>query len=139
MLVASTDILRGRTLPRRCLYWNGGSAVKRTVLRFGRGFRVIFGNRQSQAAQMVLSPGGSEGDAINRHRGADQWLYVVSGTGVAKVNRRRHALQPHTLLLIESGERHEIVNTGRVPLKTLNIYRPPAYRPDGNELPRARP
>ena len=40
-------------------------------MRFGRGFRVIPGSRVSQAAEMVLSPGDAEGDAGNRHRGAD--------------------------------------------------------------------
>jgi mannose-6-phosphate isomerase-like protein (cupin superfamily) len=107
-------------------------------LRFGRGFRVIPGNRASQAAEMVLAPGDAEGDAGNRHRGADQWLYVLSGRGVATVDGRRHALRAGSLLLIERKERHEVRNTGRTLLRTLNIYVPPAYRRDGNELPRGR-
>jgi hypothetical protein len=36
------------------------------------------------------------------------------------------------------GERHEIRNTGRVLLRTLNFYVPPAYRKDGEPLPRGR-
>jgi mannose-6-phosphate isomerase-like protein (cupin superfamily) len=47
-------------------------------------------------------------------------------------------LRAGTLLLIERGERHEIRNTGRAPLRTLNVYVPPAYRKDGNELPRGK-
>ena len=46
--------------------------MKRRHLRFGRGFRVVFGNRRAQAAEMVIRPGGAEGDSRNRHRGADQ-------------------------------------------------------------------
>jgi mannose-6-phosphate isomerase-like protein (cupin superfamily) len=110
----------------------------RKKLRFGRGFRVIPGNRASQAAEMVLEPGGAEGDAVNRHRGADQWLFVLSGSGEARVNGKRHRLRAGTLLLIERKERHEIRNTGRAPLRTLNFYVPPAYRKDGNELPRGK-
>jgi oxalate decarboxylase/phosphoglucose isomerase-like protein (cupin superfamily) len=30
---------------------------------------------------------------------------------------------------------HEIKNTGTAPLKTLNVYVPPAYSPEGDELP----
>ena len=30
--------------------------MKRKQLRFGKGFRVAFGNRGSQAAEMVLEP-----------------------------------------------------------------------------------
>jgi mannose-6-phosphate isomerase-like protein (cupin superfamily) len=113
--------------------------VKRKSLRFGQGFRVVLGNARSQAAEMVLPPGKAEGDAHNRHRGADQWLYVLSGTGVAKVNKRRHALKAGSLLLIEHGDEHEVRNTGRGLLKTLNFYVPPAYDRDGEELPRGKP
>jgi mannose-6-phosphate isomerase-like protein (cupin superfamily) len=105
-------------------------------LRFGRGFRVIPGNRASQAAEMVLPPGGTEGGADNRHRGADQWLYVLSGTGEATINGNRHKLSAGRLLLIERKEKHQIRNTGRGLLRTLNFYVPPAYRKDGN--PRSR-
>ena len=112
--------------------------MKRKQLRFGEGFRVALRNRRAQAAEMVLPPGESEGDAGNRHRGADQWLYVVAGTGDALMKGRRIALRPGTLLLIERGDRHEIKNTGRGLLRTLNVYVPPAYRADGKELPRGR-
>jgi mannose-6-phosphate isomerase-like protein (cupin superfamily) len=113
--------------------------VKAKKLRFGNGFRVIFGNQRAQVAQMVIAPGDAEGGARNRHRGADQWLYVVSGTGRALVNGKRVMLQPGVMLLIERHDRHEIRNTGRAPLKTLNYYSPPAYTAAGNELPAARP
>jgi len=109
--------------------------MKRKNLRFGQGFRVVLGNRRSQAAEMVLKPGKSEGDAHNRHKGADQWLYVQSGTGVAKINKSRYRLKPGTLLLIEHGDEHEILNDSRGLLKTLNFYVPPAYDREGDELP----
>jgi mannose-6-phosphate isomerase-like protein (cupin superfamily) len=41
-------------------------------------------------------------------------------------------------VLIEKGDTHEIRNTGRTPLETVNVYVPPAYRSDGEELPRGR-
>ena len=112
--------------------------MKKKLLRFGRGFRVALGNRRSQAAEMVLAPGKSEGDSDNRHRGADQWLYVESGRGVAIVNKRRHALKPGVLLLIERGDEHQILNSGRALLRTLNFYVPPAYDAGGDELPRGK-
>ena len=104
-------------------------------LQFGQGFRVVLGDRQSQAAQMTLGPGETEGGPDNRHRGADQWLYIVSGTGVAIVNGERVELREGTLVLIQRGDKHAISNTGDGPLKTLNVYVPPAYTPDGGELP----
>jgi mannose-6-phosphate isomerase-like protein (cupin superfamily) len=112
--------------------------MKRAQFRLGKGFRVSIGNTRAQAAEMVIPPGDSEGGPDNRHRGADQWLFVVAGKGLAIVNGKRHALRDGSIVLIEKGERHEIRNTGRTMLKTVNIYVPPAYRADGDELPRGR-
>ena len=112
--------------------------MKHSTLRFGEGFRVAIGNRRSQAASMTLGPGDCEGGPDNRHRGADQWLFVQSGSGVAIVNGRRVRLRAGSVVLIERGDRHEIRNAGRTPLRTLNVYVPPAYTKSGNELPRGR-
>lgn len=107
-------------------------------LRFGKGFRPAFAVRKVQAAEMVIAPGDSEGGADNAHRGADQWVYVVSGTGLAIVEGVRRKLRAGSLLVIERGERHEIRNTGRTLLKTLNVYSPPAYDDAGEPLPAGR-
>jgi mannose-6-phosphate isomerase-like protein (cupin superfamily) len=107
-------------------------------LRFGQGFHVAVGNARSQAASMTLAPGDGEGGPDNRHRGADQWLFVHSGSGVAIVNGRRVKLRGGSIVLIERGDRHEIRNTGATPLRTLNVYVPPAYTKSGGELPRGR-
>ena len=110
--------------------------MRSKTLRFGEGFRVAFDVRRAQAAEMVIAPGDSEGGPDNRHRGADQWLFVVSGRGQALVEtdgrKRRMALGPGTLLVIERGERHEVRNTGRTLLRTLNFYYPPAFAKDGD-------
>jgi mannose-6-phosphate isomerase-like protein (cupin superfamily) len=107
-------------------------------LRFGKGFNVALTNKRGQAATMVIPPGDCEGGPDNRHRGADQWLYVLSGSGEAILGGRKHRLRAGSLVLIEKGTTHEIRNTGRTLLKTLNVYVPPAYRSDGDELPRGR-
>ncbi len=107
-------------------------------LRFGKGFRVALGNARSQAAEMVIPPGGTEGGPENLHGGADQWLYVIAGNGSALVNGKRHALTAGTLMLIEHGDKHEIKNTGEELLRTLNFYVPPAYTESGDELPPAK-
>lgn len=112
--------------------------MKRKRLRFKRSFAIVLGNRRSQAAEMTLAPGASEGGPDNRHRGSDQWLFVVAGTGSAIVNGKRYRLETGTLLLIERGDRHEIRNGGRGLLRTLNLYVPPAYSKSGEELPRGR-
>lgn len=113
--------------------------MKREQLVQRRGFHVGITTRRAQVAMMNLAPRGKEGGPDNRHRGADQWLYVIEGTGRARVNGRTIRLRKGTLLLIERGDRHEVRNTGRGPLKTINFYTPAAYRRDGEPLSSARP
>jgi mannose-6-phosphate isomerase-like protein (cupin superfamily) len=109
--------------------------VKQVSVGFGNGFQVLVGNERSQAASMVISPGGKEGGKDNRHGGADQWLFVETGRGEAVINGHKYALEPGSLVLIERGDEHEIRNTGRTPMKTLNFYTPPAYTAEGDGLP----
>ena len=112
--------------------------MKSEVLTFRPGFRLSISNAKSQAAVMVLAVGGKEGGHDNLHRGADQWLYVVEGSGVAVINNHKTKLKAGAILLIEAGDRHEIRNTGRKLLKTVSVYVPPAYRDEETELPAGR-
>ena len=113
--------------------------MKRIPLAFKKGFHVAIDAERAQAAEMTIAPGGKEGGPGNRHRGADQWLFIVAGRGEACVKGRRVPLEPGDLLLIERGEEHEIRNTGDGPLETLNLYVPPAFKPNGDPLPAGEP
>ena len=53
----------------------------------GAFFKVLATTRSSQAAMMVLEPGQSTGEPDNEHPRAEQWLFVISGSGVAKITR----------------------------------------------------
>lgn len=109
--------------------------MKRKIVEFAGEFAVAIGNARSQAATMVLKPGEAEGGPDNRHGGADQWLFVVSGEGQAEVAGETFALSEHSLLLVERGEAHGFRNTGKSELRILTFYVPPAYNKDGDELP----
>lgn len=109
--------------------------MKHKTLSLQSDFAVAFTVRKVQAAEMTLAPGSKTGGPDNRHRGADQWIYVVSGRGLALVDGAQQPLQAGSLLVIEHGETHEIRCTGEAPLRTVNFYSPPAYNDDGEELP----
>jgi mannose-6-phosphate isomerase-like protein (cupin superfamily) len=110
--------------------------MQRSQLHFVADFHVALSNRHAQIAEMTIAPGDAEGGPGNRHVGADQWLFVESGTGIAQIAGKQTRLRRGTVLLIERGEEHQIRNTGRSPLRTLNFYTPPAYDGEGDELPR---
>jgi mannose-6-phosphate isomerase-like protein (cupin superfamily) len=102
-------------------------------------FRVLTSSNSAQAAMMVLKPGQSTGEKQNEHPRAEQWLFVISGTGRARVGRRSVKLKEGSLLLIEQNQEHQVENTGRSrPLVTLNFYVPPAYQRDGEVRLRAK-
>ena len=109
--------------------------MKYKTLSLQSDFEVAFVVRDVQAAEMTLAPGAHTGGPSNRHAGADQWLYVVSGTGIAVVDGVQQSLQPGSLLVIERGETHEIRSGDEQPLRTVNFYSPPAYDGDGEPLP----
>jgi mannose-6-phosphate isomerase-like protein (cupin superfamily) len=100
--------------------------------RHRKFFEVLASTRDAQASMMVLRPGQSSGEPDNEHPWADQWLFVISGTGRAKVGKRNVPLKQGSLLLIEKGEVHQITNTGRRELTTINLYSPPAYTASGD-------
>jgi mannose-6-phosphate isomerase-like protein (cupin superfamily) len=96
-------------------------------------FTVLHATRDAEAAMMTLKPGQSTSDEPeNEHPRCEQWVFVLSGAGRAAVGNRRVAIKPNSLLLIEKGEPHQITNTGRTPLVTLNFYAPPAYTKAGD-------
>ena len=96
-------------------------------------FSVLHATRNAEAAMMTLRPGQSTSDEPENERPrCEQWLFVLSGAGRAVVGKRRVALKPNSLLLIEKGEPHQISNTGHAPLVTLNFYAPPAYTRAGD-------
>lgn len=90
-------------------------------------WKVLKGTARSQAAEMNIKPGGSEGGPENRHPKSDQWLLVLSGRGVARVEGKEISLKSGVLLLIEKSERHEILARGSATLRTINFYSPPVY------------
>lgn len=84
---------------------------------------------------MTLAPGKESTEAsANEHAWAEQWLYVVSGRGSARIGRRTVQLREGSLLLIEKREPHVIKAGPRSRLVTMNIYVPPAYDDDGEPL-----
>ena len=101
--------------------------MKHVTLEFAGSFEVALTSDQAQAAVMTLAPSEATGGDDNVHKGSDQWLYVVSGSGEAVIAGKLQSLTAHSLLLIAAGEPHEIRNTGDTPLQTLNFYTPPEY------------
>jgi len=99
--------------------------MEQAQLDFDRYFEVVMETDEAQVAEMTVGPGRSVGGPENYHADSDQWLFVVSGTGVVTVDSDAHRVDAGNLVRIEAGERHGIENDGDEPLETVNFYTPP--------------
>jgi mannose-6-phosphate isomerase-like protein (cupin superfamily) len=82
-------------------------------------------------------------DAVSRPSGSRPRVGTVSVTELATHSadgalQHKHSLRQNVLILIERGDRHQILNTGPELLRTLNIYVPPTYTKGGKTLPKGR-
>src|SRR5437868_4781985 len=90
-------------------------------------FDLLASTRDLQAAMMTLQPGGaSDEEPSNEHARSEQWLFVIAGSGEATIGKKRGRLRrikirKNSLLLIEKGELHQIQNTGKQSLRTINF------------------
>lgn len=106
-----------------------------TTRRRREQFAVLVKTRNAQAATMTLAPGTTANeDSANEHAWSEQWLYVVSGVGTARVGTRTIRLREGSLLVIEKREPHVIRAGKRSRLVTFNVYVPPAYDDAGEPL-----
>jgi mannose-6-phosphate isomerase-like protein (cupin superfamily) len=93
-----------------------------------RWFRsVIATGPHAQVVVMSIPPGGEIGEEV--HQGVDQVLAFVEGTGAAIVEGERTVVGPDRLVLVPSGTRHNIVNTGTSDLRLYTVYAPPQHAP----------
>jgi mannose-6-phosphate isomerase-like protein (cupin superfamily) len=106
-----------------------------TTTARGKMFKPMLNSPNVQAAMMTLRPGQVSGEFGDEHPKAEQWLYVISGAGTAIGKSSRIFLRTGSLLWIRKNEPHQVKNTGRKLLVTLNIYAPPAYTADGEVRP----
>lgn len=80
----------------------------------------------AQVVLMSLTPGENIGK--ESHDTLDQIFVFVEGTGKAVVNNIEYALNVGDLLYIPAETIHDIINTGKSPLKLFTIYAPPQHK-----------
>jgi len=97
-----------------------GIAVRNTEFR-----RVLYTARNCQLVVMALEPGEEIGAEVHK---LDQFFRVEAGTGEAVLNGVHTAVSAGFAVLVPAGMNHNIINTGRVPLKLYTIYAPPNHR-----------
>jgi len=96
--------------------------IKEATKENGFFLKVLLTPTKVQVIVMSLLPGDEIGSEI--HEG-DQLLYAAKGQGVAILNDSNENFEKGTIFCVPAGARHNVINTGGVPLELLSIYAPP--------------
>ena len=93
--------------------------------------RVLWTGEYLQLTLMCIPVGGEIG--LELHPDTDQFIRLESGQGMVKMGECKEHLDfqkcicQDDVVLIPAGKWHNIVNTGRCPLKVYSIYAPPHH------------
>jgi len=87
--------------------------------------RVLYTARNCQLVVMALQPKEEIGAEVHR---PDQFFRVEEGVGEAVIDGVSTPISAGYALLIPGGTKHNIMNTGSIPLKLYTLYAPPNHR-----------
>lgn len=87
--------------------------------------KVLYTAANIQLVVMSLNP--KEEIGVELHE-LDQFFRVEEGTGEALIEGLRTEISAGFAILIPAGTKHNIINTGKVPLKLYTLYAPPNHR-----------
>lgn len=87
--------------------------------------RVLFTGQRTQIVIMSIPPGGDIGE--EQHQRVEQILVNVEGEGTAIINGVASPFRAGDVMVLVPGVRHNLVNTGKAPLKLYTIYAPPNH------------
>lgn len=90
--------------------------------------RVLFTTPLSQLVLMTLQPGEEIG--AETHDDHDQFFRIEAGQGKAIVGEDTYALEDGVVVIVPAGAHHNVINTGKEPLRLYTLYMPPEH-PDG--------
>ncbi len=87
--------------------------------------RVLYTARNSQLVLMSIEPGDEIGEEVHH---LDQFLRFEQGSAQVTLDSAVHAVTADWAVVVPAGTRHNVRNTGDVPLKLYSIYSPPEHR-----------
>ncbi len=88
--------------------------------------RVLYTGQNLQLVLMTLQPGDEIGEEV--HEDIDQFFRIEEGTGVIDINGVENRVEDDFAVIVPAGSRHNVRNTGNVPLRLYTIYGPPEHK-----------
>jgi mannose-6-phosphate isomerase-like protein (cupin superfamily) len=107
------------------MYYHGN--IEEITLKNTDYRRVLYTGQYMQLVVMNIKPSQEIGSEI--HNGHDQFIRVEKGEGIAIFGENEvKELKDGISIVIPSGIKHNIINTGSEDLKLYTIYSPPEHK-----------
>jgi len=90
--------------------------------------KVLYTGAHSQLVLMSLKPGEEIGEEI--HEEHDQFFRIDEGSGKVVIDDVETPIADGFAVVVPAGAKHNVVNTGDIPLRLYTIYSPPEHRRD---------
>lgn len=87
--------------------------------------KILHTTKNMQLVLMSINPGDDIGVEI--HKKTSQFIRVEEGKCVAIIGTKRYYLKDNDFVIIPPGKKHNIINSGNIPLKLYSIYTPPEH------------
>ena len=88
--------------------------------------RVLYTGKHLQLVLMTLQPGEEIGSEV--HDGIDQFFRFEEGEGVVDIDGVENRVEDGSGVIVPSGARHNVRNTGDKPLKLYTLYGAPEHK-----------
>ena len=101
--------------------------IEKDTLNNSNYRKVLFTGKHVQLVLMSIPPG--EGIGLETHNTIDQFFRIESGKGKSLIDGKEYPLEDATGLIVPAGAKHNIISTGKEPLKLYSLYSPPNHPP----------
>jgi mannose-6-phosphate isomerase-like protein (cupin superfamily) len=88
--------------------------------------RVLYTGKNLQLVLMTLQPGEEIGAEV--HETHDQFFRIEEGAGEVRIDGVSHKIKDDDAVIVPAGARHNVINTGKSPLRLYTLYGPPEHR-----------
>lgn len=88
--------------------------------------RVLYTGKHIQLVLMTLQPGEDIGEEV--HDDIDQFFRIEQGEGTVEIDGVAHEVEDDDAIIVPAGARHNVINSGKKPLKLYTLYAPPEHR-----------
>lgn len=88
--------------------------------------RVLYTGGHMQLVLMTIQPGEEIGSEVHPDR--DQFFRIEEGEGIVDIDGKENKVEDDFAVIVPAGARHNVRNTGSVPLRLYSIYGPPEHQ-----------